>query len=161
GRHQRAAPQRRAPLLVARRQRRGGRGGRGRRRRWPSRRGPGDRARRLGTRADRALGARRGGRRQSRRRPDRVRRLPPRGAHPAGRMTIRILLGEDQSLVRGALAALLALEDDLDVVAEVARGDEVLAAVERTGPDVALLDIEMPGLDGLTVAARLRAAHPD
>ena len=66
--------------------------------------------------------------------------------------TIRILLADDQALVRGALAALLDLEDDLQVVAEVGRGDEVLPAVERAHPDVCLLDIEMPGLDGLTVA---------
>lgn len=66
--------------------------------------------------------------------------------------TIRILLADDQALVRGALAALLDLEDDLEVVAEVGRGDEVLPAVERAHPDVCLLDIEMPGLDGLTVA---------
>jgi two-component system response regulator DesR len=73
---------------------------------------------------------------------------------------IRLLLADDQALVRGALAALLGLEPDLEVVAEVGRGDEVLAAVRRTAPDVALLDVEMPGLDGISVAAQLRAAHP-
>ncbi|WP_040803881.1 response regulator transcription factor [Nocardia concava] len=73
---------------------------------------------------------------------------------------IKLLLADDQALVRGALAALLSLEPDLDVVAEVGRGDEVLAAVERTGPDVALLDVEMPGLDGISAAAQLHAAHP-
>ncbi|GAB3208083.1 response regulator [Nocardia tengchongensis] len=73
---------------------------------------------------------------------------------------IKLLLADDQALVRGALAALLSLEPDLDVVAEVGRGDEVLAAVERTAPDVALLDVEMPGLDGISAAALLHAAHP-
>jgi two-component system, NarL family, response regulator DesR len=68
---------------------------------------------------------------------------------------IRVLIAEDQAMVRGALSSLLALEGDIEVVAEVARGDEVLAAAERTRPDVALLDIEMPGLDGITVAAEL------
>ena len=60
-------------------------------------------------------------------------------------------------MVRGALAALLSLEDDLEVVGEVARGDAVVEAVRRDRPDVVLLDIEMPGLDGLEVARRLRA----
>jgi two-component system response regulator DesR len=68
---------------------------------------------------------------------------------------IRVLIAEDQAMVRGALASLLSLEDDIEVVAEVARGDEVLAAAERTRPDVALLDIEMPGLDGISAAAQL------
>jgi two-component system response regulator DesR len=73
---------------------------------------------------------------------------------------IRVLLAEDQSLVRGALAALLDLEGDIDVVAQVARGDEVVPAALEARPDVALLDIEMPGLDGLAAAAQLRAAVP-
>jgi two-component system, NarL family, response regulator DesR len=71
----------------------------------------------------------------------------------------RLLLADDQALVRGALAALLALEPDLVVVAEVGRGDEVVAAAQRTQPDVALVDVEMPGLDGIAAAA-LRAALP-
>lgn len=70
-------------------------------------------------------------------------------------MTIRILLADDQALVRSALAALLELEDDFDVVAQVGRGDEVVAAARDLHPDVALLDIEMPGLDGLAAAAAL------
>ncbi|WP_330253372.1 response regulator transcription factor [Nocardia sp. NBC_00565] len=74
---------------------------------------------------------------------------------------IRLLLADDQALVRGALAALLGLETDLAVVAEVGRGDEVLDAVARTTPDVVLLDVEMPGMDGIAVAAQLHAAHPD
>ena len=67
--------------------------------------------------------------------------------------TIHILLAEDQAMVRGALAALLALEPDMEIVAEVARGDEVVAAALAAQPDVALLDVEMPGADGLTAAA--------
>jgi two-component system response regulator DesR len=70
---------------------------------------------------------------------------------------IRVLLAEDQAMVRGALAALLALEGDIEVVAEVARGDEVVAAVRAHRPDVVLLDIELPGVDGLTLAGALRA----
>ncbi|MER2224456.1 MAG: response regulator, partial [Rhodococcus sp. (in: high G+C Gram-positive bacteria)] len=62
------------------------------------------------------------------------------------RATIRLLLADDQALVRGALAALLDLESDLSVVAEVGRGDEVVAAVLEHRPDVALLDVEMPGM---------------
>lgn len=74
--------------------------------------------------------------------------------------TIRILLAEDQAMVRGALAALLALEPDMEIVAEVARGDEVVAAALAAQPDVALLDIEMPGADGLTAAAEVHAQLP-
>jgi two-component system response regulator DesR len=73
---------------------------------------------------------------------------------------IRLLLADDQSMVRGALAALLSLEEDLEVVAEVGRGDEVVEAARRTRPDVALLDIEMPGMDGLAAAAALAAELP-
>ncbi len=64
-------------------------------------------------------------------------------------------------MVRGALGALLALEGDIEVVAEVGRGDEIVPASERTRPDVALLDIELPGGDGLTAAAELRERLPD
>jgi two-component system response regulator DesR len=74
--------------------------------------------------------------------------------------SIRLLLADDQALVRGALAALLDLEPDLVVVAEVGRGDEVLAAARQARPDVALLDVEMPGLDGIAATATLRAALP-
>ncbi|MEV4317979.1 response regulator transcription factor [Actinocrispum sp. NPDC049592] len=73
---------------------------------------------------------------------------------------IRILLADDQTLVRGALAAMLGLESDMEVVAEVGTGDDVLAAAQQTSPDVALLDVQMPGKDGLTAAAELRAAMP-
>jgi two-component system response regulator DesR len=73
---------------------------------------------------------------------------------------IRILIAEDQSMVRGALAALLAFEPDLEVVAEVGAGDEVLDAAREHHPDVALLDIEMPGMDGIEAAAALRREVP-
>jgi two-component system response regulator DesR len=73
---------------------------------------------------------------------------------------IRMLLAEDQAMVRGALAALLALEGDIEIVAEVSRGDEVVAAALQARPDVALLDIEMPGGDGLSAAALLHAQAP-
>jgi two-component system, NarL family, response regulator DesR len=74
---------------------------------------------------------------------------------------IRILIAEDQAMVRGALAALLAFEPDLEVVAQVAAGDEVLAAAREAKPDVALLDIEMPGMDGIEAAAALRDQVPE
>ena len=73
---------------------------------------------------------------------------------------IRILLAEDQGMVRGALATLLNLEPDLEVVAQVATGDQVVPTALRTEPDVALLDIEMPELDGLSAATALRTARP-
>jgi len=73
---------------------------------------------------------------------------------------IRVLLAEDQAMVRGALAALLELEGDIQIVAQVGRADEVVAQALATHPDVALLDIEMPGGDGLEAAASLRQALP-
>jgi two-component system response regulator DesR len=73
---------------------------------------------------------------------------------------IRVLLAEDQTLVRGALRALLDLEEDIEVVGEVGRGDEVVAAAQACAPDVALLDIEMPGMDGIEAAGRLAAEVP-
>ncbi|GAA1807547.1 response regulator transcription factor [Nocardioides hankookensis] len=75
-------------------------------------------------------------------------------------MTIRLLLADDQALVRGALSALLNLEPDLEVVAEVGSGDAVLPAVLEHRPDVALLDVEMPGLDGIAATAEVRAGAP-
>ena len=75
-------------------------------------------------------------------------------------MTIRVLIAEDQAMVRGALSALLTLEDDFEIVAEISRGDEVVPAALDSLPDVALLDIEMPGGDGLTAAAALRERLP-
>ncbi|MEU6426106.1 response regulator transcription factor [Microbispora sp. NPDC046973] len=73
---------------------------------------------------------------------------------------IRVLLADDQALVRGALAAMLALEPDIEVVAQVGSGEEVVEAARRSRPDVALLDVQMPGRDGLAVTADLRAALP-
>lgn len=73
---------------------------------------------------------------------------------------IRVLIAEDQAMIRGALAALLATEADIEVVAQVERGDRVVEEALRTKPDVALLDIEMPGQDGITAAGELRAKLP-
>jgi two-component system, NarL family, response regulator DesR len=73
---------------------------------------------------------------------------------------IRVLLAEDQAMVRGALSALLRLEEDIEVVAQVARGDEVVPTALSTRPDVAMLDIEMPGGGGLRAAQELREALP-
>jgi two-component system, NarL family, response regulator DesR len=74
---------------------------------------------------------------------------------------VRLLLADDQELVRSALAALLGLEDDFEVVATVGRGDEVVAAAKAHRPDVALLDIEMPGIDGLAAAGVLAKEVPE
>lgn len=73
---------------------------------------------------------------------------------------IRLLLADDQALVRGALAALLDLEHDLEVVAQVGRGDEVVDAARETGAEVCLLDIEMPGITGIEAAAAVRRELP-
>jgi two-component system, NarL family, response regulator DesR len=74
---------------------------------------------------------------------------------------IRVLLADDEHLIRGALAALLALEDDLVVVAEAASGPEALAMVRAHRPDVAVLDLQMPGADGVTVARSVRSEVPE
>jgi len=74
---------------------------------------------------------------------------------------IRILIAEDQVMVREAIAGLLNLEDDFEIVAQVGRGDEVLHAAQAATPDIALLDIEMPGASGLDVLADLVAQFPD
>ncbi|ACU35885.1 response regulator transcription factor [Actinosynnema pretiosum subsp. pretiosum] len=73
---------------------------------------------------------------------------------------IRVLLADDQALVRGAFAAMLGMESDIEVVASVGSGDEVLPEALRTEPDVALLDVQMPGLDGLEAAALLHERLP-
>jgi two-component system, NarL family, response regulator DesR len=73
---------------------------------------------------------------------------------------IKLLLADDQALVRGAMAALLDMEPDLKVVAEVGRGDEVVDAVRDHEVDVALLDVEMPGMDGVAAARELHRAAP-
>jgi two-component system, NarL family, response regulator DesR len=74
---------------------------------------------------------------------------------------IRVLLAEDQAMVRGALATLLGLEEDLDVVAAVGSGTEVLPAATATRPEVAVLDIDMPGKNGLDAMRELRAKLPN
>ncbi|MER8070305.1 response regulator transcription factor [Streptomyces sp. NPDC094034] len=76
-------------------------------------------------------------------------------------MAIRILLAEDMNMVRGALVALLNLESDLKVVCELERGDLILPAALEHRPDVAIIDIDLPGIDGLTAAARLRESLPE
>ena len=73
---------------------------------------------------------------------------------------IRVLIAEDMHMIRGALVALLHLEDDMDVVAELDRGDQIVDAARRTRPDVAVVDIDLPGLDGLTAAELLYEQLP-
>jgi two-component system response regulator DesR len=73
---------------------------------------------------------------------------------------IRVLLAEDMHMIRGALVALLSLEKDMEVVAELDRGDEIVAAALREKPDVAVLHIDLPGMDGLTAAQELFEAMP-
>jgi two-component system, NarL family, response regulator DesR len=73
---------------------------------------------------------------------------------------IRVLLAEDQAMMRGALAVLLDLEDDIEVVAQLADGSEIVPRARELHPDVALLDIELPGLSGLDAAAQLAEAEP-
>ncbi len=74
---------------------------------------------------------------------------------------IRVLIAEDMHLIRGALVALLSLEDDLEVVAELDRGDQILPTALATRPDVAVVDIDLPGLDGLTAAEQLHQRLPE
>lgn len=80
---------------------------------------------------------------------------------PGADTPIRVLIADDQALVRGALVALLGLEHDIEVVAEVGRGDQVVEAVLAERPDVCVLDIEMPGIDGIEATARVRARSPE
>jgi two-component system, NarL family, response regulator DesR len=74
---------------------------------------------------------------------------------------IRVLLAEDMRILSDTLAAVLSMEDDIEVVFRVSEGDAVVPAVARERPDVAVMDIDMPGMDGLTAAARLRDQHPE
>lgn len=74
---------------------------------------------------------------------------------------IRVLIAEDMHLIRRALATMLSLADDIEVVAELDRGDQVVETALRTRPDVAILDIDLPGMDGLTAAARLHEQLPE
>ena len=76
------------------------------------------------------------------------------------RPVITVLLADDQAMNRGAFAALIGLESDMRVVAQVGSGDEVVSAALRSTPDVALLDVQMPGLDGLSAAASLAEQLP-
>ncbi|MBL1104660.1 response regulator transcription factor [Streptomyces sp. 5-8] len=83
----------------------------------------------------------------------------PRDHRPA--KCIRVLLAEDQGMMRGALALLLGMERDIEVVAQLGSGDGIVDAVLVHRPDVALLDIELPGMSGLDAAAELRVRAPD
>jgi two-component system, NarL family, response regulator DesR len=74
---------------------------------------------------------------------------------------IRVLVAEDMELIRGALVALLTREADIEVVAELERGDEIVSTALRVRPDVAVIDIDLPGLDGLDAAGKLHAALPE
>ncbi|MFD8750565.1 response regulator transcription factor [Kitasatospora sp. NPDC059577] len=74
---------------------------------------------------------------------------------------VRVLLADDEHLIRGALAALLSLEDDIEVIAQAGSGPEALAMAQSHRPDVAVLDLQMPGRDGIEVAAELRRLLPD
>ncbi|MET9595068.1 response regulator transcription factor [Streptomyces sp. NPDC006516] len=79
----------------------------------------------------------------------------------AGALVIRVLLAEDLNMVRGALVALLNLEEGISVVADVERGDQIVQAAREHRPDVAILDIDLPGLDGLTAGALLHEQVPE
>jgi two-component system, NarL family, response regulator DesR len=74
---------------------------------------------------------------------------------------IRVLIAEDMHMIRGALVALLSLEDDMQVVAELERGDQIVPAALQTRPTVAVIDIDLPGLDGLTAAEQLYQRLPE
>ncbi|MFJ6697524.1 response regulator [Streptomyces sp. NPDC091272] len=82
-------------------------------------------------------------------------------AHHRPAKSIRVLLAEDQGMMRGALALLLGLEADIEVVAQVGAGDRIVAAALESRPDIALLDIELPGMSGLDAAVLLREEVPD
>ncbi|NWF27585.1 response regulator [Streptomyces sp. PKU-EA00015] len=83
----------------------------------------------------------------------------PREHRPA--KSVRVLIAENRSTTRGALALLLGMEPDIEVVAQVGRGDEIVDAALTRWPDVALLDCDLPGLSGVDAAAELRKEVPD
>jgi two-component system response regulator DesR len=87
--------------------------------------------------------------------------LEPAGTHPAGSGMIRIVLAEDQTLLLGALASLLDLEEDIEIAGRAADGDEARALVENERPDLVLTDIEMPGSTGLDLAEWVRSHAPE
>ena len=93
--------------------------------------------------------------------PSRHRRLEVAHRDPGGRHMIRVLVAEDMHLIRGALVALIGLEADMEVVAELERGDTIEATALRVRPDVAVLDIDLPGLDGLAAAQQLQTSLPE
>lgn len=85
--------------------------------------------------------------------------MDPPARYPDG-AAIRVLLAEDMHMVRGALVALLSLEPDIEIVAEVERGDLIVPTALRVRPDVAVLDIDLPGIDGLAAAQQLYGRMP-
>src|SRR5690606_15492523 len=135
-RQRRGAPRRDARLRPCR----------SRRTTWSGRREPHDTARGRGVPARRP--------RPAPERGDRAR------SHPGGGVMIRVLLADDETLIRDAVASLLGLEDDLEIVAVAASGTEAVAAASKYAPDVAVLDLQMPGLDGIEVAAELASSLP-
>ncbi|MFC9750708.1 response regulator transcription factor [Streptomyces niveus] len=86
---------------------------------------------------------------------------PRSGQTTGGSSVIRILIAEDMNMVRGALVALLNLQDDLEVVCEVERGDEIVDMALKHRPEVAIIDIDLPGVDGLSAATQLRERLPE
>src|SRR5262249_39049714 len=87
--------------------------------------------------------------------------VPAAGPDPRGGNVIRVLIAEDMHMIRGALVALLSLEDDMQVVAELERGDQIVPAALETRPDAAVLDIALPGRDGLPAAEQLYQRLPE
>ncbi len=73
---------------------------------------------------------------------------------------LKVLIADDHQLMLAAIRASLSHQDDIEVVGQADSGDKVLSLVKQTGPDVVLLDVRMPGMDGLTVLERLREQYP-